>query len=218
MSQQTDKLLSTIINQLGDSPNYENVLRWMGESFDNIEDILFYISQINIYNAEGVWLDLIGDIVGQSREIPNGIQFEYFNFFEYPNALGFDNGRFYRDGDPLTDSSILPDDEYRQVILARIARNYGDISEIGVVTGLQNIVNTNSIFIQTSTGGGAFEVYIGEALPTNTKAIIANLDIIPRGAGIGVSVITSGPTDSVFGFAEFGFAGFDTGNWVEEIA
>lgn len=218
MTTQTDKLLATIINQLGDSANYADLLRWMGGSFDDVDSMLAYIADINIYNAQGVWLDLIGSIVGQSREIPGGIQFEYFNFFEYPNALGFDSGRFYRDGDPLTDSSLLPDDEYRQVILARIARNYGDISEVGVVTGLQNIINTDNIVIKNSTGGGAFEVFIGESIPNNTKAILQNLDIVPRGAGIGISIITAGAKNTTFGFAEYGFAGFDNGTWVEEIA
>lgn len=191
-----------VINQLGDSPTYDAVLQWLADNFDRLQDILDYVQTINVYEARGVWLDLIGAIVGQSREIPDAITYEYFGYLGQPAATGYGQARYFQHGDPLTASSILPDTEYRKVILARVARNLGDISAVGVVEGLQNIVNTQSIFVERGTSGGSFRVYIGAELDSNSRAIIATLDIIPRGAGIGVSLITSGEPSRTFGYRD----------------
>jgi hypothetical protein len=199
-----------VINQLGDSPSYNQILQWLAENYDRLQLILDYVQTINIFEARGVWLDLIGAIVGQSREIPEAILFEYFGYLGQDNSTGYGQARYYQKGDPLTDSSILPDEEYRQVILARVARNWGDVSEVGVVEGLQNIINTQSIFLDRADQGGSFRLYIGAAIDRNSAAIIRALDIIPRAAGVGVSLITSGEPSKTFGYRDQppGFAGY----------
>ncbi len=191
-----------VINQLSDSSNYNDVLQWMADNYDDIDAILTYVGTINIFTARGVWLDLIGAIVGQTREIPNAIE----------------QARYYVKGDPLSASSILADDEYRKVILARVARNYGDISEIGVVEGLQNIFNTNQIYINTPSGG-KFTVYIGTPTTSVYDAILGELDIIPRGAGIGVGIVTSGLPSATFGYRDQSpnFAGYGVGSYAKRI-
>jgi len=207
-----------VINQLSDSSNYNDVLQWMADNYDDIDSILAYIGTINIFTARGVWLDLIGAIVGQSREIPNAIDYSYFGYAGQPTAAGYGQARYYVKGDPLSASSILADDEYRKVILARVSRNYGDISEIGVVEGLQNIFNTTQIYLYT-TSGGNFTVYIGTATTMVDDAILGELDIIPRGAGIGVSVVTSGIPSLTFGYRDqsAGFAGYGVGSYAKRI-
>ena len=208
-----------VINQLGDSPSYNQVLQWLAENYDRLQDILSYIQTINIYEARGVWLDLIGVIVGQSREIPAALSFEYFGYVGQTATTGYGKARYYRKGNPLTASSTLPDDEYRQVILARVARNWGDISEPGVVEGLQNIVNTNDIYIDRDIAGGSFRIYIGADIDLNTRSIIAALDIIPRGAGIGLTVVTSGEQNTTFGYRNQlpAFAGYGVGRYATRI-
>jgi hypothetical protein len=207
-----------VINQLGDSPSYIQILQWLAENYDRLQLILDYVQTINVFEARGVWLDLIGAIVGQSRAIPNAINFEYFGYSGQPTATGYGQARYYQKGDPLTDSSILPDDEYRKVILARVARNWGDISELGVIEGLQNIANTQQIYLNRGQGG-EFRVYIGTNLDSNSRAIIAALDIIPRGAGIGVSVVTSGVPAQTFGYRNQppGFSGYGVGRYATRI-
>jgi hypothetical protein len=204
-----------VINQLGDSPSYNQILQWLAENYDLLQEILNYVQTINIYEARGVWLDLIGAIVGQSREIPNAILFEYFGFDE-DGGLDFDLGRFYEDGDPLTASSILPDDEYRLVILARVARNWGDISEPGVIEALQNITNAQNVLIWRRPPA-AFEIYIGAEIDSNIRAILATQDILPRGAGIGIDALIQGDGFNVFGFEEDGYAAFDDAPFATEI-
>ena len=75
-----------VINQLGDSPTYDAVLQWLADNFDKLQDILDYVQTINVYEAHGLWLDLIGAIVGQSREIPDAIAYEYFGYLGQPGG------------------------------------------------------------------------------------------------------------------------------------
>ena len=204
-----------VINQLGDSPSYNQILQWLAENYDRLQDILSYVQTINVFEARGVWLDLIGAIVGQSREVDDAILFEYFGFDD-EGGLGFEGGRFYNEGDPLTASAILPDEEYRVVILARVARNWGDISAHGIVEAVQNIARTNNVLLWNRPPA-AFEIYIGADIDSNIRAILASQDIIPRGAGIGIDVLLQGDGFNVFGFEDDGYAAFDDAPFATEI-
>lgn len=210
-----DQIDGLIINQLADSPQYVALLSWLAQSFDTVDDMLNYVATINVETATGVWLDLIGVIVGQSREVPNALLFEYFGF-EDEGGLSFDTGRFYLDGEPLTAASILPDEEYRTVIIARIARNYGDISQVGIAEAIQNITGTDGVKVWTRAPAG-FEVYIDSAISSNVAAILRTQDIVPRGAGIGVRAILQSDGANVFGFEEDGQAAFDDAPFATEI-
>ena len=64
----TDLALSQIINQLSDSPNYISIIRAISKAYDDQDYVLNYISTIDVYTAQGVWLDLLGSIVGQVEE------------------------------------------------------------------------------------------------------------------------------------------------------
>lgn len=78
--------LQLIENQLRESPNYIEVIRLLAEDFDEVSDIYDYIAKnINVLNARGVWLDLIGDIVGVSRVFEKEIQPVFFGFDDQPN-------------------------------------------------------------------------------------------------------------------------------------
>ena len=214
-----DLIDGLVINQLADSPQYVALLTWLAESFDTVDDMLEYIATINIDTASGVWLDLIGVIVGQARAVPNAITFEYFGYDGQPSSFGYGQARYYRTGDPVTASSVLPDAEYRQVLLARIARNYGDISEVGIVEAMQNIIDATDIYVRTSQNGGSFSIYIAEKIDNNSVAIFRELDIIPRGAGIGIRVMLQGVPEKTFGYADqnMGFAGYGVGSYARRI-
>lgn len=213
-----ERAASLVISQLADSPYYLDLIAWIAEQFDSIDEILHFISTINVYEAKGKWLDLIGLIVGQSRFIEDAIPIEYFGFADYPNTLGFNTGRFYNDGDPLLSSSVLPDPEYRSVILAKAAKNAGDISHAGVVEAMQNVTDTDLVYSKNISGSPAsFEMFIGSLMSGNIIALIKNYDFIMRGAGIGLDVVSFGDGYNTFGFADYGFAGFNDAPFAERI-
>lgn len=204
-----------ILNQLRESPNYGEVIRLLCEDFDEASDIYDYIANnINLMNARGVWLDLIGDIVGVSRAFDKVIHPIYFGFFDQTNITGFGGARFREEGDSTTASSILNDDEYRVVIIGQIARNYGDVSEVGIATSVMNMTEADKVLIYQASGPAAFNIYITGLISDNIKSILSGSDIIPRAAGVKVNLFFSGD-GNIFGFADQqGVKGFDVGRFI----
>jgi Protein of unknown function (DUF2612). len=203
-----------IENQLRESPNYQEVIRLIAEDFDESSDIFEYIAKnINVMNARGVWLDLIGDIVGVSRVFEKEIQTVFFGFADQPNTTGFGQARFREPDDKTTASSVLNDDDYRVVIIGQIARNYGDVSEIGVATSVLNMTQAQQILIYQA-GHAAFNIYVIGMVSDNIKSILNGTDIIPRAAGVKVNLFFSGD-GNIFGFADQpGMKGFGVGRFI----
>lgn len=203
-----------IVNQLRDSTNYVEVIRLLAEDFDEASDIYDYIAKnINIMNADGVWLDLIGDIVGVSRVFDKEIQPTYFGFSDQANVTGFGQARFREPNDKTTASSVLNDDDYRVVIIGQIARNYGDVSDVGVATSVLNMTQADQVLIYQG-GPAEFNIYIIGLVSDNIKSILNGSDIIPRAAGVKVNLFFSGE-GNIFGFADQpGMKGFDVGHFI----
>ena len=206
--------LQLIENQLRESPNYIEVIRLLAEDFDAANDIYEYIARnINIMNAGGVWLDLIGDIVGVSRVFDKEIQPTYFGFSDQTNVTGFGQARFREPNDKTTSSSILNDDDYRVVIIGQIARNYGDVSEVGVATSVLNMTHADNVLVY-QTGPATFSVYVIGMISDNIKSILTGTDIIPRAAGVKMNLFFSGD-DNIFGFADqLEIKGFGVGHFI----
>lgn len=203
-----------IENQLRESPNYIEVIRLLAEDFDEASDIYDYIAKnINVMNARGVWLDLIGDIVGVSRVFEKEIQPVFFGFDDQPNITGFEQARFREPDDKTTASSVLNDDDYRVVIIGKIARNYGDVSEVGVATSVLNMTQADNVLVYLD-GPATFSVYVIGLISDNIKSILTGTDLIPRAAGVKVNLFFSGYAD-IFGFADQqGMKGFDVGHFI----
>ena len=206
--------LQLIENQLRESPNYIEVIRLLAEDFDEASDIYDYIAKnINVLNARGVWLDLIGDIVGVSRVFEKEIQPVFFGFDDQPNTTGFGQARFRELDDKTTASSVLNDDDYRVVIIGKIARNYGDVSEVGVATSVLNMTQAEQVLVYQG-GPAEFNIYIIGLVSDNIKSILNGSDIIPRAAGVKVNLFFSGD-GNIFGFADQpGMKGFGVGHFI----
>ena len=206
--------IQLIENQLRESPNYIEVIRLLAEDFDEASDIYDYIAKnINVLNARGVWLDLIGDIVGVSRVFEKEIQPVFFGFDDQPNTTGFGQARFRELDDKTTASSVLNDDDYRVVIIGKIARNYGDVSEVGVATSVLNMTQAEQVLVYQG-GPAEFNIYIIGLVSDNIKSILNGSDIIPRAAGVKVNLFFSGD-GNIFGFADQpGMKGFGVGHFI----
>ena len=206
--------LQLIENQLRESPNYIEVIRLLAEDFDEVSDIYDYIAKnINVLNARGVWLDLIGDIVGVSRVFEKEIQPVFFGFDDQPYTTGFGQARFREPDDKTTASSVLNDDDYRVVIIGQIARNYGDVSEVGVATSVLNMTQADNVLVYQS-GPATFSVYVIGMISDNIKSILTGTDIIPRAAGVKMNLFFSGD-ENIFGFADqLEIKGFGVGHFI----
>lgn len=177
-----------LANQFCDGSDFGTWLKQKMLSYDNTADWLNYLyDNLDIYTAEGYWLDLLGLIIGQQRAVADAIPVVFFGFDDTPFALGFGLARFWDGTEPLTASSILADPEYRIVLLAKVAFNYADVTLTGIASSLSIIFETDNITV-TNNGVGNIDIYIGKVLTITQQNLINVLDLLPRGAGISVNV------------------------------
>ena len=177
-----------VANQFCDGQNFAIWLSEKARAYDNAGDWLQYLQDnLDIYEAEGYWLDLFGLIIGQSREISSAIPVEFFGFLDTPFALGFGEARFWDGSEPLAGSSILADPEYRIILLAKIAFNYADVTLVGIAASMATIFNTTDLTV-TNNGTGNIDVFINRTLTTTEQNLINAVDIVPRAAGISINL------------------------------
>ncbi|WP_175689707.1 DUF2612 domain-containing protein [Burkholderia anthina] len=166
---------------------------------------------LDIDNARGVNLDLVGKHVGQARVLTGIVPRDYFGFFGNGGGgfrvQGAGGSKFYRLGDPLNGSVELDDDDYRFLIRCRIAKNF----MVGTIPEMMDALDF--IFDGYADVSDNFDMSISivigiSALSDILIYAIRNLDVLPRPAGVGVSLYFT-VTDRPFGFAgspgTFGF-------------
>ena len=193
---ESQKFLAYIRALLASSAELEAVLQKVAE-------------QVDIDLAEGVNLDVIGEIVGISRIIPASVQLAFFGFQDNAAALNFGEegsqgigARFYDEGEPYLATSVLNDPEFRLLIRAKIVKNHALGTNEDVIAGLAYLFG-GGMAIQVAVediGGMAIQVAVGRPLTYLEKVLITNLDVLPRPAGVRISQRVTYSTTSYFGF------------------
>lgn len=193
--------------QYQESTNYLiylcELLSYMGE----IEDVLqTNLLQTDIDQAEGVNLDVIGDIVGVAREIPRAVPIKFFGFFGQTSGDVYGEegnvsigSRFRNEGEDWRSTSVLNDIEYRLLIRAQIVKNHSDGTLDSVLEGLHYLFNTDASVVN-DVGGMVFNVAIGRKLTHTEQSIIKNLSILPRPAGVRIGQLSHFNSVKYFGF------------------
>lgn len=196
-----DMALSLVLNQMTESPNYLSIIRAVARTYDDQDAVLEYIGNLDVYTARGVWLDLIGSIVGVSRRVDIDLKYTYFGYSNLdPVAAGYGNGRYWYYGAPSSVSNLLGDEEYRRVILAKAAQNAGDCSHIAVVQVMQAVMGTNDVF-SFNGGNGSLDIMFEGAISENILALIKSGKILPTAAGVGLRLLLQYDSGKSFGYS-----------------
>lgn len=201
---------SRVATQYTESQKFLAYIRALLASSAELEAILQKTAeQVDIDLAEGVNLDVIGEIVGISRIIPASVQLAFFGFQDNAAALNFGEegsqgigARFYDEGEPYLATSVLNDPEFRLLIRAKIVKNHAMGTNEDVIAGLAYLFG-GGMAIQVAVediGGMAIQVAVGRPLTYLEKVLITNLDVLPRPAGVRISQRVTYSTTSYFGF------------------
>ena len=123
----------TLLSQYANSPSLLALIDSYAENLDQSADIdSFYANIWNIDTATGAGLDLLGRIIGVSRNVQVssltvGLAGD-FGFAQQTGSVGFGQGVFYAPADALPIQYTLDDTAYRALILIAAAANIGNCS------------------------------------------------------------------------------------------
>lgn len=198
---------SRVATQYTESQRFLAYIRSLLTSSAELEAVLQKVAeQTDIDLAAGVNLDVIGEIVGISRIIPNAIAVQFFGFQGQPGAAVFgeegvlDIGARFRDElEPETTTSVLADPEYRLLLRTKIVKNHTQGTNEDILQGLAYLFNTPQTVIE-DIGNMAIQVAVGRPLTYLEKVLISQLDILPRPAGVRISQRVTFDTTNYFGF------------------
>lgn len=167
----------------------------------------------SIDEAEGATLDIIGDIVGQPRELISVDLYNFFGFQGHPKADTFGDlgnsvvgSRFYDYGTPLGGNVQLDDPTYRLFIKSKILKNTTSSTPEEFINFINILFGTTTTFIVEGPEA-QFIVYFGRPLSSFEQALLNYVStsqgypsrLIPKTVGVGIGYGTF-EEDNFFGF------------------
>lgn len=154
----------------------------------------------SIDTATGVNLDIIGEIVGQPREL---ISADLFTFFGFEGAIGADTfgdgvspltgGKFYSFGDAVGGNVLLDDEAYRLFIKAKILKNTTASTPEEFISFVNYLFGTDSTFV--AEGQAEYTVFFGRPLTAFEQVLLNYVStsqgfpsrLIPKTVGVRVN-------------------------------
>lgn len=164
----------------------------------------------SIDEATGAQLDIIGEIVGQPRELISVDLYNFFGFQGHPKADSFGDfgnpvvgSRFYDFGTPLGGNVLLDDPTYRLFIKAKILKNNTRCTPEEFLQFINILFGTTQTAIIEGPEA-QFTVFIGRPLSSFEQALLNYVStsqgyesrLIPKPVGVGI-----------------GFGTFEAGNY-----
>ena len=192
---------STVISQYANSPTLLQLVSNMNQYIDQTANFAnFYTYVWNVLTARGFGLDIWGKIVNVSRllRIPNTTLYVGFDNSATPPAdwqnFGSDQpggagvGQFYT-GYNATQAYLLPDDAYRQLILAKAFANICATTAPAINQLLQNLYGKGAAWVLNA---GVMAIsYNFNFRPSDIQtAILEQSNVIPTPPGVSVAIVT----------------------------
>lgn len=216
-----DELLSLITGEHADRPDFRATMTALLQPFADAAGVMLeFPAEYDLDVAVASQLDVVGQWVGLSRNLPVPITGVYFSF-DTP-GVGFDEGVWLGPGDPLEGIVSLDDETYRLMLYIKIAANSWD----GTLEQAQAILRS---FIAASPSAGTTRLFVQDNFDmtmtiglAGTVPSVLFTSLLQRGffalrpAGVGTQVVvTSVDGSPIFGFNNDNdyIGGFDRGAW-----
>lgn len=203
-----------VTEQFKDAPVFDKYLQLLiGDSLELQTVLKDLMEKRSIDTAVGRQLDIIGDIVGQPRELIDADLLEFFGFEGHWNAGPFGTitdtevGAVFWDGNSkMTGNIVLNDDIYRIFIRAKIAKNTTRATPEEIMRFVNFIFGTHSSTIEDE-GRAAYRLMIGRALTRQEIGLLRHVNrsmthegrLLPKPTGVRVNY-GSFNADAVFAF------------------
>lgn len=185
---------------------------WCGELDAVQENLVDLLNQVDIDQARGYSLDIIGRRVGIARELPSYISKGFFAFYG-ADGKGWNSGIWYRKGESTLDSISLTDADYKFIIKAKILKNFQDGTLDSVLNALSKLMGSNIGVTDNYNMTANIYAPLSQLSPIQSY-LIQNLDLLPRPIGVRYTFFDVGK--EYFGFDGFKASkGFDEGSFID---
>lgn len=217
----SERMYKHLLSQFRNKPNIKALLNAVGNEFDEIDNVREQIStQIWPSTAVGKQLDMCGEVADVSRRVEDVIAMDFFGFPNHGNK-GFGQAPFRRAYDRYLKSSDLNDRYYRLAVYAKINKNNSDCSRLSTIRSIKQIFNIDRV-IAVNGGNAKMRIGIGRQVTAQESRLVDALNLVIRGAGIGILYVYSFDGRRTFGFSRNGenhgnFQGFGKGSFARTI-
>lgn len=180
----------TIITQYTNSTKMLGLLSdWNDDIDPQVNFKLFYTGIWNITTAAGYGLDVWGRIVGVSRNLKAGDNFQYLGFGEAFGYQSFGYGIFYSGQTPGATPLTLTDTVFRQLILLKAFANCTNASAYDINTILAALYKTEGTCYAEDLGGMRFILVFKFLLAPSDYSILTQSGVLLRPAGTSYSIL-----------------------------
>lgn len=146
--------------------------------------------QRGVDTAQGAQLDGVGSIVGVSRLVPLAVYLAFFGYAHQTAGRAYGKARYRKSTEPYALSYVLPDEEYRLLIKAKIIQNNGHGTIEEIIAAAKLLFNADKVSV-TRSATAALSIVISAILYyVNRQTNSTN--IVPGG---GTYFIGSGTTN-----------------------
>lgn len=191
----------TIISQYGNSPTILQLIRNMNTYIDPRADIdNFYNFVWNVNTAQGFGLDIWGRIVNISRSLQVPADQDFFGFQTgIDDWEPFNQAPFFDRNNTATQTYLLGDDAYRQLILVKALANISATTAPSLNQLLQNLFANRGRCYVNDLGNMQLRYTFEFLLTPLELAIMTQSGAVPRPSGVSAIIFTT--EMPVFGFA-----------------
>jgi beta-lactam-binding protein with PASTA domain len=192
----------TVISQFANSPTLMQLVQNMNQYIDQSANFAAFYNYVwNINSAQGFGLDILGRIVGVGRLLQISTTSDYVGFYiaseSQPDQdwqpMGSDQppqpavgGQMYT-GYNATQAYLLPDDAYRQLILAKAFANICATTAPAINQILQNLYGTGTAWVLNVSPMAISYNLTFQPTPIQL-AILEQSGVIPTPPGVTVTV------------------------------
>jgi len=217
MAASTDDYVALLTGEHRNKQNFVAVVRALtaGPSdLINVEQGL--VQNFDLDQAIGVQLDQDGLWIGAARTLDAPLPTTYFAFDTF--GVGWDEGTWYEDGQPVSGLTVLDDTAYRTLLKSKIGANQWDGTLPSLIAIMQAVfAGTSTNVFASDEQNMSMTVGLSGALPTPVQiALLRGGYLVPKPMGVHVNYFTT----TVDGAPLFGWdventyiQGWDEGAW-----
>lgn len=162
-----------------DHPIFDKYLQLLLGGKIELQEVFRQLMQErSIDTAVGAQLDIIGEIVGQPRELIDTALLTYFAYLGYPEAESYGDlnnpsvGGFYRGiNDPIAGNTLLNDEQYRLFIKAKIIKNSTNVTPTQFIEFMQFVFGIEASIV-VAEGNAEFTIMLGRELSSFEKVLL----------------------------------------------